>query len=160
MTRGTLFLPDANIWLNALNQSSRDHLVCRQWLDQATVAGWELLLNDLTECALLRIGTHPQFGISTPAVVLAFHKAMLDYPQARRCSPTGRHHEILSGFITGLGLVGNDINDAWLAALAVEHRATLVSLDEGFSRFPGLLWHNPIRHQIQAATELSIPLEP
>ncbi|MDB6135000.1 MAG: domain protein family protein [Verrucomicrobiales bacterium] len=143
MTRNALFLPDANIWLNALNQSSRDHAVCRQWLDQATSTGQDLLVNDLTECALLRIGTHPQLGISTPTVALAFHKALLDYPQTRRCSPADRHHQILSGFLTGLGLVGNDVNDAWLAALAVEHHATLVSLDEGFSRFPGLLWHNP-----------------
>lgn len=143
MTRNALFLPDANIWLNALNQSSRDHAVCRQWLDQATSAGQDLLVNDLTECALLRIGTHPHLGISTPTVALAFHKALLDYPQTRRCSPADRHHQILSGFLTDLGLVGNDVNDAWLAALAVEHRATLVSLDEGFSRFPGLRWHHP-----------------
>ncbi len=143
MTRNVLFLPDANIWLNALNQSSRDHVVCRQWLDQATATGRELLVNDLTECALLRIGTFPQLGISTPALALAFYKALLDYPKTRRCSPAGKHHHILSGFLTNLGLVGNDVNDAWLAALAIEHHATLVSLDEGFSRFPGLLWHNP-----------------
>jgi predicted nucleic acid-binding protein len=50
---------------------------------------------------------------------------------------------IFSGFITSLGLCGNDINDVWLAALALEHRATLVSTDQGFSRFPGLSWINP-----------------
>ena len=32
---------------------------------------------------------------------------------------------------------------AWLAALAVEYRATLVSTDQGFDRFPGLDWLNP-----------------
>ena len=36
-----------------------------------------------------------------------------------------------------------DINDVWLATLAIEHRATLVSTDQGFSRFPGLSWINP-----------------
>ena len=33
--------------------------------------------------------------------------------------------------------------DAWLAALAVEHDATLVSLDQGFARFADLRWLNP-----------------
>jgi predicted nucleic acid-binding protein len=54
-----------------------------------------------------------------------------------------RHREIFSTFLTDLDLVGNDVNDAWLAALAIEHRATLVSNDEGFARFPGHAWINP-----------------
>ena len=45
----------------------------------------------------------------------------------------------------GFRLCGNDINDAWLAALAIEHRATLVSTDRGFFRFPGLDWLNPMK---------------
>jgi hypothetical protein len=46
--------------------------------------------------------------------------------------------------ITALELRGNDLNDAWLAAVAMEHRATLVSTDQGFSRFPALSWINPM----------------
>lgn len=34
--------------------------------------------------------------------------------------------------------------DAHLAALAVEHGATLMSADRGFARFPGLRFRNPI----------------
>jgi uncharacterized protein len=56
-----------------------------------------------------------------------------------------RHTSLFAGFITSLKLCGNDINDAWLAALAIEHRATLVSTDEGFGRFPGLRRLNPMR---------------
>jgi predicted nucleic acid-binding protein len=47
--------------------------------------------------------------------------------------------------IADLSLSGNDLNDAWLAALALEHGAILVSTDEGFARFPGLAWQNPAR---------------
>jgi len=46
---------------------------------------------------------------------------------------------------TQLLLSGNDLNDAWLAALAIEHGATLVSTDTGFARYPGLTWQNPVR---------------
>jgi len=40
--------------------------------------------------------------------------------------------------------------DAALAAIAVEHGATLCTTDRGFARFPGLVWTNPIasRHAL------------
>jgi len=143
MSSSPSFLPDANIWLNALNATAADHSACRRWLDEVTSVGGALLVNDLTECALLRIGTHPQLGIATPEAAMAFHKAMLDYPFILRASPGTRHCEILHAMIQNLSLAGNDLNDAWLAALAIEHGATLVSLDKGFSRFPELTWINP-----------------
>jgi predicted nucleic acid-binding protein len=34
--------------------------------------------------------------------------------------------------------------DAALAAVAIEHGATLCSTDRDFSRFDGLDWHDPI----------------
>lgn len=42
-----------------------------------------------------------------------------------------------------LGAAGNLVNDAHLAALAIEHGAELNSLDSDFSRFSGLRWINP-----------------
>jgi len=51
---------------------------------------------------------------------------------------------MVSDFVTALGLCGNDINDVCLAALTIEHRATLVSTDQGFARYPGLSWINPV----------------
>jgi len=140
MSASGSFLPDANIWLNALNSSARDHAVCREWLDQITSCGCEIWVNDLTECALLRIGTHPQLGIATPAAAMAFHKALLDYPFTRRANPGELHIDLLHRLIRDHTLSGNDLNDAWLAALAMERGATLVSLDRGFSRFSGLEW--------------------
>ena len=132
------FLPDANIWLNALNSTAPAHRVCRGWLNQATSAGRVLLLNELTECALLRIATHPRLGIAPREVALEFHQAILDYPFARRVIPGPNHAGILHHLIRALKLEGNDINDAWLAALAIEQGAALVTLDAGFSRFEGL----------------------
>jgi predicted nucleic acid-binding protein len=35
--------------------------------------------------------------------------------------------------------------DAHLAALAIEHGATLSTSDRDFARFPGLRLHNPLR---------------
>ena len=38
---------------------------------------------------------------------------------------------------------GNDIPDAYLAALAIENDCTLISTDNGFARFTRLDWHRP-----------------
>lgn len=143
MTVSPSYLPDAHVWINALNSTARDHTACRSWLDRITSDGGVLLLNDLTECALLRIATHRRLGIATPEAAMDFHTALLDYPYALRTSPGEFHREILHRLIRDLSLSGNDINDAWLAALAIERGAILASLDEGFSRFPGLSWINP-----------------
>lgn len=143
MTAIPPFLPDANVWINALNSTAHDHAACRSWLDRVTSASGVLLVNDLTECALLRIATYPRLGIATPEAAMQFHTALLDYPFAVRASPGEHHREILHRFIRDLALSGNDINDAWLAALAIERGATLASLDKGFSRFHGLSWINP-----------------
>jgi predicted nucleic acid-binding protein len=43
-----------------------------------------------------------------------------------------------------LGLQGNDVNDAYLAATAAQVPCRLVSRDGGFARFPGLDWWNPV----------------
>jgi len=61
-------------------------------------------------------------------------------------SPTPRHADVLAGLVASVGcdgLVlsgttgtgGNLVNDAHLAALALEHRATIVSYDNDFARF-------------------------
>jgi predicted nucleic acid-binding protein len=41
------------------------------------------------------------------------------------------------------GTAGNLVNDAHLAALAVEHDAEVVSFDSDFARFPGVRWRRP-----------------
>jgi toxin-antitoxin system PIN domain toxin len=146
MNLSPAFFPDVNIWVNALNASAADHRVCRLWLDEVTSSGGILLVNDLTECALLRISSHRQLGIANSEIAMDFHKALLDYPNTQRISPSERHREILHSLIRTLSLSGNDINDAWLAALAIESGATLISLDQGFSRFPKLSWFNPAMH--------------
>jgi predicted nucleic acid-binding protein len=39
---------------------------------------------------------------------------------------------------------GNDIPDAYLAALALEKGTELITADRGFARFPGLRWTHPL----------------
>jgi predicted nucleic acid-binding protein len=58
--------------------------------------------------------------------------------------PTERHPAILRWMLDAVGIGGNRVSEAHLAALSVEHGATLCSRDEDFGRFPGLRWVDPI----------------
>ena len=58
--------------------------------------------------------------------------------------PTARHTAIWHDLLLAAGGVGgNLVNDAHLAALAIEHRAGIVSYDSDFARFPGVAWSIP-----------------
>lgn len=139
-----LFLPDANVLIHALRKESAEHASCRQWLISMAEKGDALGLCESVEIALLRIPALPKLRLVPMHETLGFWKDDLwTYPGTRRLSAGGRHARILADFIGELGLCGNDLNDAWLAALAIENRATLVSTDKDFDRFPGLNWLNP-----------------
>lgn len=55
-----------------------------------------------------------------------------------RASPTDRHEQLLGRLLIAAGSAGNLTTDAHLAALAIEHGATLASFDRDFERFNGL----------------------
>jgi toxin-antitoxin system PIN domain toxin len=57
--------------------------------------------------------------------------------------PGERHLGILADLVATAGTAANLVNDAHLAALAVEHRASVVSYDHDFRRFAGVRWHSP-----------------
>ncbi len=56
-------------------------------------------------------------------------------PAAHILEPTSRHLLIMAELFSEVGRGGNLVNDAHLAALAVEHRATIVSFDNDLDRF-------------------------
>jgi predicted nucleic acid-binding protein len=50
---------------------------------------------------------------------------------------------VLSSLLQESGAAGNLVNDAHLAAVAIEHRATVTSFDADFGRFSDLNWTRP-----------------
>jgi toxin-antitoxin system PIN domain toxin len=138
-------LVDANVLIYAVNEASTHHEASRDWLDRAlsgddTVGfGWSVLL------AFLRLSTHPAV-FPRPldqSRALEIVRTWISQPTARLVDPSGRHLDILSALLDESGTAANLVNDAHLAALAIEHDATLVTFDADFSRFAGLRTERP-----------------
>jgi toxin-antitoxin system PIN domain toxin len=138
-------LVDANVLIYGVNEASARHEVARDWLDRAlsgeeTVGfSWSVLL------AFLRLTTHPAVfarPLDAPRA-LAVVRAWISQPTAQLIDPTARHLDVLAGLLTEAGTAANLVNDAHLAALAIEHDATLVTFDTDFDRFAGLRTERP-----------------
>ena len=141
-----MIIADANLLLYAYNPSAAQHEKARRWLEQ-TIAGPEMLgLPWTTILAFLRIGTNPRAFPHplTIAEAVSIVAEWLDQPGVRVLEPTERHWAALSPLLISAQVKGPLVTDAHLAALAIEHGATLCSSDGDFSRFPALRWSNPL----------------
>lgn len=135
------FLLDANVLLYGLQATSQRHAAFYTWLRQALTDGESLYSCGLNEVALARISTRVY---ATPP------QDVFEFLADLHAQPNYRHLELGKAGLNrwrqltlDLDLSGNDLNDAYLAALALEHRLTLVTADTGFTRFPGLRVFTP-----------------
>ncbi|HET7676464.1 MAG TPA: type II toxin-antitoxin system VapC family toxin [Candidatus Limnocylindrales bacterium] len=138
-------LVDANVLIYATDETSPQHGKAREWLD-AALSGQEAVgFAWVAVLAFLRLATHPAVFAHPLRTAEAMDsiRAWLAQPAAVAVEPTARHVDILAALLAESGTAGNLVNDAHLAALAVEHDAVLVSFDADFGRFRGLRWMRP-----------------
>jgi predicted nucleic acid-binding protein len=115
-------LLDVNLLIYTVDEESSHHERTLRWFEE-TLSGSETVAftwNALV--GFLRITTRPR-GARDPWPV---------------------HAALDRDLLVPLGTGGNLTSDAHLAALAIEHGATLCSHDNDFSRFAGLSWHDPL----------------
>lgn len=131
---------DVNILVDAHRPDGLRHENARAWLENARTGAEPLGVPRLVASGFLRIVTHPRvFREPTPpAVAWSFVDALYASPSVISLGPEHRHWNIFSELASNSDLRGNDLPDAYLAAIAIEHGATFVTSDRGFARFPGL----------------------
>lgn len=141
-----MILIDANLLLYAYHPRAREHEASRRWLE-ATLSGSELVrFAWLSVWAFLRISTNSRV-FERPFSAAEAEAAVSSWfarPIVGLLEPGERHWEILRSLMREGQTVGPLVMDAALAALAIEHGATLHTTDRDFSRFPELKWTNPI----------------
>lgn len=136
---------DVSVLVYAHRLEAPDHERVRSWLDQARGEREPLGVAGIVASGFVRVVTHPRvFREPTPPdVALDFVAALMASPSVVRLDPGERHWGVFVDLCLSLRLRGNDVPDAYLAALAIEQGATWVTADRAFARFPGLRTTSP-----------------
>ncbi|RPI56759.1 MAG: type II toxin-antitoxin system VapC family toxin [Acidobacteria bacterium] len=141
-----MILIDANLLLYAYDPRSEHHAASRTWLE-STLSGSQLVrFAWMTLWAFLRITTNARvyerpLSMAEAEDIVA---SLLAQPVVGILEPGERHWELLRRLTRDGQTTGTLVMDAVLAALAVEHGATLHTTDRDFARFSELRWTNPI----------------
>jgi uncharacterized protein len=100
---------------------------------------WQPLL------AFLRVVTSGARYLSPISIEVATDQvdSWLAAPGSVIVEPTSRHAAIVRGLLREAGTGGNLVNDAHLAAIAIERGAEIVSYDHDFARFAGVPHREP-----------------
>jgi uncharacterized protein len=128
---------DANVLLYAVNRQSIEHEAAHRWLTSALSGNEVVGLPWVSLLAFIRLSTSRRIFESPLAAADAMTvvESWLGQPAAVTVEPTTRHSSVLRGLLERAGTAGNLTTDAYLAALAIEHGATVVTFDRDFERF-------------------------
>jgi hypothetical protein len=144
-----MILVDANLLLYAYDPRAELHEASRRWFESAMAGPSLVRFAWLTVWAFLRISTNPRVFERPLSMAEAEARvaSWLAQPAAGILDPGERHWDILSGLLRAGQAAGPLVMDAVLAAIAIEHGATLCTTDRDFARFPGLRWTNPLEER-------------
>jgi toxin-antitoxin system PIN domain toxin len=136
-----VLLPDVNVLLAGFRSDHVHHRPARDFLDEARSGRTTLGLSDVALSAVVRLATNPRVFLrpDTTDDVLDYVDVLLD-PPTQVVRAGAWHWRRFADLCRELNLRGNLVPDAYLAALAFEQRAELVTFDRGFGRYPRLHW--------------------
>lgn len=138
-------LVDASVLLYAVNVDAGHHERSRAWLDGALSGADTVAFSWVALLAFIRLTTKVGLFPFPLRVDDAMDRvdAWLAAPPAVVVEPTPAHPRIMRQLLDQVGTGGNLVNDAHLAALAIEHRCSIVSFDNDFGRFADVRWAPP-----------------
>jgi len=141
-----MILCDVNVLVYAYRVEAHEHERYADWLRTTIESDEAYAVSDLVLSGFLRIVTHPRV-MKAPAPIasaLTFANAVRTRANAVRLAPGPRHWGIFERLCETADATGNLVPDAYLAALAIEHGAELVTTDRDFARFSDLRWRHPL----------------
>jgi uncharacterized protein len=141
-----VILLDANLLIYAYDELSPFYRPARAWLERTFSGADQVGLSWVVLLAFLRITTHAKLTKNPlePEEALRFMRQWLSLKDVQLLHPGPPHLFILGRLLAESGTRGPRVVDAHLAALAIEHQATLCTTDGDFRRFAGLRLHFPL----------------
>jgi toxin-antitoxin system PIN domain toxin len=134
-----------NLLVYARSAELPQHEVAHRWLDDRLNAQSRVGLPWESLVAFVRVVSNPKI-LERPESITRAWQQVETWLATRRTwvpLPTTHHRATLRTMLSAVGRA-DDVPDAVLAALAVEHGLVLMTTDRGFGRFPGLRWENPL----------------
>lgn len=141
-----LFL-DVNVLVHTFRpRDTADGAAVRDWLMQHLAGHERLGITEHVLSAMVRIVTNARIfnEPAAPLDAVAFADSLLAAPNVAVLRPQDRHWAVFRELVTEHRLRGNDVPNAYLAALALENGATMVTRDRGFRRFAQLRTIDPL----------------
>jgi uncharacterized protein len=140
-----VILPDVNILLYAFRKDAVGHDTYRTWLEDVVNGAEPYGISPQTLASLIRISTNRRIHVqpSTAIEALDFCSALLKADRCVPVHPGSGHWAIFDDLCRRSRATGNLVQDAWLAALAIEAGCEWITTDRDYARFPGLRWREP-----------------
>lgn len=136
---------DTNLLVYAYVPALQQHAAARRWFEQTLTEDESVGLAWASVLGFVRVVTNPRIF----RVPLLMDKAVavvddwFEQQSVEIVLPTPRHWATLRQMLTEGQAGGPMTTDAHIAALAIEHGATIYTTDRDFLRFPGVRMVNP-----------------
>ena len=141
-----MIIPDINLLIYAYDPASPFHAKAAAWW-QGILSGVEPVgLPHIVLFGFVRISTNRRILLHplTSAEALGHVRSWLDQPPVRVLEAGAKHVEQVFELLETVGMAGNLVSDAAIAAIALDYEAVLHTADPDFMRFSGLRWFNPL----------------
>ncbi len=137
---------DTSVLLPAVSPSLPKHKLAKAALEAAINDDRPIGLVWVVVNAFVRLTTKPGLFEHPLAIGVAWDlvEGWLEHPNVRVVQETEEHARLWSELLRGAGPGGNLTTDAWIAAIALAHGASVLTMDSDFARFPSLRWENPL----------------
>jgi uncharacterized protein len=141
-----VILVDANLLIYAHNEGVTQHEAAQKWLAKVLIGDEDLGLPWAVIHTFLRLTTGGRVFRETLPIErsLRIVDRWLAVPHVKIVEPGPRYWDILRRLCIDSAVRGKVLSDAHLAAIAVEHDATMCTTDADFRRFAGLRVFNPL----------------
>lgn len=138
-------LLDVNVVVAAARPDHVHHDLVTRWLDHVLQQGHGFTVPDVVLASFVRLVTNQRvFSEPTaPATAFDYLRRIQAHPSFAAVVPGQAHLMHFERLCLEFEVVGSRVADAYLAAIAIEHGCTLVSLDRDFARFDDLDWERP-----------------
>jgi hypothetical protein len=140
-----VILLDANLLVYANDVESPHHSAARAWFEATLNAPARVALPWPTLLAFVRLLGNPRIARRPIPLEQTWSRVRqwLSRSNVWVPLPTDRHEAVMTDLLAGESRV-DLVNDAHLAALAIEHGLIVCSADRDFARFRGVRWENPL----------------